>query len=596
METPRLRRVGEPARELDDGSDSLRPQRQAQPPLRIQSERLVVPDVHEVRPGARRDLEDRRAHRRVAGVVEGPQALVRGGELVAVHAVAQRRDQRRGVGAGERLAVAAEQSPAAFEQRRLLRRVREHQTEDVLPDHPAHAAEEAPLDDAPAVVADGVAVDDEQAVLREEKAPQVHAGQVFLSGAPVALFGVAVGRLVPTPGDRLERCAFGAPFATEYHARPGAVDGGAELAVNRRQGVQKHAIGLHVGHQAGKFFRVGVAGATVQVGGTIPGLVRDEEAHPALARAPRHGTQPVAPAGEVIVEVPLRALIDADARVHTPDQKAIVAAEVALGVVEEPVDLELSRLVVEDLAPVQEGEVLHQLTLIPVQVRARILRQVELPAHSLAKPVEARRPAAFVQNQRPSHAGRPRLEPDAVRRQRVLRVERHRVGGPFQQQRQCLAVVGDPRRRQGPVGVAEDEPPLGVAERRAGEQGDARPACLEGARQVGEVCPDRSGDPGGVETPAQRGAVKLKAQRGRALAPLNPHFGRADRRDLGHAAVVERAENRRACGQALLAPLPVERCVNRAAFTRQPAGPVRIFECNRGNGGVHSLALSLSYR
>src|SRR5260370_20353382 len=155
-------------------------------------------------PWSRLNANDRRLDSIVSLIVKGPQALIRGGELVAIDARQQRWQQWRRVGAGKRFAVTTKQRTAFLEQRGFVRRVREHQAKNILPDDPAHAAEESALNDPNPVIADGVSVDDEQPVFRENKAPQVNAGHVFFFGRPVALIGAAVRGLVPASGNHLE--------------------------------------------------------------------------------------------------------------------------------------------------------------------------------------------------------------------------------------------------------------------------------------------------------------------------------------------------------------------------------------------------------
>src|SRR5262249_47524030 len=123
--------------------------------------------------------------------------------------------------------------------------------------------------------------------------------------------------------------------------------------------------------------RLGVADGLAP-GAGVPGVVVDEDAY----AEPLDRLDELVDPGDVAVEVELIALVDPDYRVGVPEDDGIPAAELALGLVEEPVGREAAGLVVVEEVVPEPDEGARKAALRPGEGRQVVRRAVVPRPHA----------------------------------------------------------------------------------------------------------------------------------------------------------------------------------------------------------------------
>jgi len=166
---------------------------------------------------------------------------------------------------------------------------------------------------------------------------------------------------------------------------PEPIAGVEERARHAVEGVAVDAVGadrLHDRRQAVPVRATGVAGAV------IPGLGRQEHLDPAPVEGIDRALEAVEAAGQVMRQVELVAVVDADVGVDVPDQHRIEATEAPLEIVEVAIDRVLARPDVEEVTVLDHHLRVHEVALRPLQFRAPVVGVVVTDAHQVfAAPV-----------------------------------------------------------------------------------------------------------------------------------------------------------------------------------------------------------------
>ena len=122
------------------------------------------------------------------------------------------------------------------------------------------------------------------------------------------------------------------PFSLQNHPGPRPVEPAAEFAGPLVHRVEKDAVGLDSGDQFGQHLQI-VLWLPARPG--VPRVVVNEDFHVAAVASAAEVAQAVQAARHVAVEIELVAVVHANPRIGVPEHKAVVAAKLALAVVEE---------------------------------------------------------------------------------------------------------------------------------------------------------------------------------------------------------------------------------------------------------------------
>ena len=286
----------------------------------------------------------------------------------------------------------AQNPDAAAQQGAVRLRPRVPPAEDVLPHHLPAAVEKSHVQDLP-VIKRG-AVDGAERKARLQPADGDEAGR--RDRAP----------LQPTAGDRRQRGHRRHALRVEQNRRVGAHQVLAEAGLIHGHGVQKHAVGADRRDDAGQRLAVAVP-VRFAPRADIPRVVVHEHAHAAVVGALHQAAQPRQTARHVAVQVQLVAAVDPQPRIRLPQQNEVVAAELALAVIQDLLDPVAAGNAVVERGVVHEQERFHAGAAVPGQVVA-----LEQPAVGLLAQL---RPA--------------RLQ--CLRRRRVASDQRGSIVGPL---------------------------------------------------------------------------------------------------------------------------------------------------------------------
>ena len=271
-------------------------------------------------------------HRSVAGARAGVQQRVHHGSAVLpamrVHALGQRRHVRLPLHILERRRVLAQQPRAAPQQGAVRRLPRVPPAEDVLPHHLPAAVEERRLHDLPAVERGTDDRPEREARLQPADGQQLRRRH----RAP----------LQPTARHRVQRTERRRSLRIEHDVGIGALQRLAESRRIHGDGVQEHPVGADRRDDPGQRLAVGTS-LRLAPGTGVPRVVVHEHAHAAGVRALHQLAQRRQTAGHVAIHVELVAPVDPQPRIGLPQQHEVVAAELALAIVQDLVNTVAAR-------------------------------------------------------------------------------------------------------------------------------------------------------------------------------------------------------------------------------------------------------------
>ena len=292
-----------------------------------------------------------------------------------VYAVGQGRHVGLPVHVLEHAGMLAQNPGAAAQQGAVRLRPRVPPAEDVLPHHVSAAVKERLLHDLTAI--ERGAVDGAKRKARLQPADGEQAGR--RDRAP----------LQPTAGDRRQRGHRRHALRVEQNGWVGALQVLAEAGLIHGHGVQKHAVGADRRDDAGQRLAVAVP-VRLAPGADVPRVVVHEHAHAAVVGAPYQVAQPRQAARHVAVQVELVAAVDPQARIGLPQQHEVVAAELALAIVQDLLDPIAAGNAVVERGVVHEQERFQAGAAVPGQVVALEQSAVELLAQ--LRPARLQRP------------------------------------------------------------------------------------------------------------------------------------------------------------------------------------------------------------
>ncbi len=244
-------------------------------------------------------------------------------------------------------------------------------------------------------------------VLPDEHPDAVQPGAPELVGVvaiPAARVVEHVPLLEPAGADHAGHGAVGEPLRPREVMVADPREGNGRLALERQPGqrgdelghgflhrVEEDAVGAEVTGHVRHRLRVGHAFSTRA---RIPRVVVDEDAH--TARLDRRDE--LADPGHVAVVVELVSLVDPDHRIGVPEDDRVVAAELALALVEQAIGGEAGRLVVVEEVVPEPDECAGEAALRPGQ-RGQVVRGAVVPhprAGDLAPGLESSAPGGPV--------------------------------------------------------------------------------------------------------------------------------------------------------------------------------------------------------
>ena len=169
----------------------------------------------------------------------------------------------------------------------------------------------------------------------------------------------------------------------QHHRSPRCVAGVEERPRDAAVGVAVDAVGINGLYEARHDFPVALR---MCPGAVVPGHCRQKHLDPTFVEVGHYAAQPIHAAGQVVRQIELVAIVDADVRINIPEQHAVDSAVATLQIVEIAIHGVAACDRIVEVAVFHHQQGMHEIALRPLQFGTAIDRIVVAETQQMLAP------------------------------------------------------------------------------------------------------------------------------------------------------------------------------------------------------------------